>query len=36
MSSNPLLGLTGYREKRFKVIETERGAIAPYPRLILE
>ena len=29
MSGNPLLGLTGYREKCLKVIETERSPIAP-------
>ncbi len=36
MSGNPLLGLTGYREQRLKVSETERASIAPYPSLILE
>src|SRR5512140_2206807 len=36
VSGNPLLGLTGYREKSLKVIETERGPIAPFPGLILE
>jgi hypothetical protein len=34
MSGNPLRGLTGYREKRLKFIETERGSIAPFSRPI--
>ena len=36
VSGDPLLGFTRYREKSLKVIETERGSIAPFPRLILE
>jgi hypothetical protein len=36
VSGNPLLGLTRDSEKRLKVIETKRGSIAPFPRLILE
>ena len=36
VSRHPLLSLTRDGEKRLKVIETERGAIAPFPRLILE
>jgi hypothetical protein len=36
VSGDPLLGLTGYCEQSLKVIETERGAIAPLPGLILE
>ena len=36
MSGNPLLGLTRDSEKCLKVIETERGPIAPFPGLILE
>ena len=35
MSGNPLLRLTRDRDKGFKVIETERSAIAPPPGLIL-
>ncbi len=36
MSGNPLFGVTRNGDKRLKVIETERGPIAPLPRLILE
>jgi hypothetical protein len=36
VSGDPLLGLTGYGEQSLKVIETERGSIAPLPGLILE
>jgi hypothetical protein len=36
MSGNPLLGLTGYREKGRKVIETEGSPIAPRAGLIFE
>ena len=36
LSGNPLLGVTGDGDKRFEVIETERGAIAPGAGLILE
>jgi hypothetical protein len=36
MSGDPLLGLKCDGDKRLKVIETERGLIAPRPGLILE
>ena len=36
MSGDPLLGVTRDSEKRLKVIETERGPIAPRPGQILE
>ena len=36
MRVNPLLGLTGYFEKRLKIIETELSAFAPRAGLILE
>jgi len=36
MSSHLLLSLTGHGEQCLKVIETERGPIAPRARLILE
>ena len=36
VSGNPLLGLTRDSEKRLKVIETKRGSIAAFLRLILE
>ena len=36
MSCNPLLGVTRNSEKGLKVIETERGPIAPRAGLILE
>src|SRR6267143_743326 len=36
MSGNPLFGVTRDGDKRLKVIETERGPIAPHSGLILE
>jgi len=36
MSRHPLLGRTRNGEQRLKVIEAERGAVAPFPGLILE
>ena len=36
MSSDPLLGLKRHIHQCLKVIETERGAVAPPPGLILE
>jgi hypothetical protein len=36
VSGDPLLGLTRNADKGLKVIETERGPIAPLPGLILE
>jgi hypothetical protein len=35
MSGDPLLGFTRHADKGLKVIETERGPIAPCPELIL-
>ena len=35
MSGNPLLGITRDGDKGLKVIQTERGPIAPFPGLIL-
>jgi hypothetical protein len=35
VSGNPLLGVTRNADKGLKVIETERGAIAPRAGLIL-
>jgi hypothetical protein len=36
VSGHPLLGVTREHEKSLKVIQTERGPIAPFPGLILE
>ena len=36
MSGNPVLGVTRDGDKRFKVVETERSAIAPRSGLIFE
>ena len=36
VSENPLLGLTRNANKGVKVIQTERGPIAPRPGLILQ